>query len=225
MEYILLFLEGVITFISPCILPLLPLYISYFAGGNDESYKSKYTILINAIGFVLGFTIIFTLLGTLAGTFGNFVKEQSTIINFFGGLIVIIFGFNYIGIFKIPFIEKSLKIDFNIKTFKFVSSILFGMIFAIGWTPCVGTFLGAALMIAVNSHEIFKGTIMLLIYSAGLGLPFIICALLIDRIKDAFYFIKINYKIINIISGIILIIIGVSIMTGYLNKLISILTI
>lgn len=225
MEYILLFLEGVITFISPCILPLLPLYLSYFAGESNKTPSGKSNVLINAFGFVLGFTIIFTLLGTLAGTFGNFIKEQSSIINFFGGLIVVIFGINYIGIFKIPFIEKSLKIDFNIKSFKFVSSILFGIIFAIGWTPCVGTFLGAALMIAVNSHEIFKGTIMLLIYSAGLGLPFIICAVLIDRIKDTFEIIKRNYKIINTISGIILIIIGVSIMTGYLNKLISILTI
>jgi len=205
MEYFLLFLEGIITFISPCILPLLPLYVSYFAGGNEEYDKSKY----NALGFVLGFTIIFTLLGTLAGTFGAFIKEQSVIINILGGFIVVLFGVNYMGLFKIPFLERSLKINTEIKTFKFLSSILFGMIFAIGWTPCVGTFLGTALMIAVNSQDIVKGTLMLLVYSIGLGIPFVICAILIDKLKETFNFIKRNYKVISKISGIILVIIGI----------------
>ena len=101
MEYFLLFLEGIITFISPCILPLLPLYVSYFAGGNEGNDESKYNTLINSLGFVLGFTIVFTLLGTLAGTFGNFIKEQSTVINFLGGFILVLFGVNYMGILKI----------------------------------------------------------------------------------------------------------------------------
>jgi len=224
MEYFLLFLEGIITFISPCILPLLPLYVSYFVGGNENGVKSKYNALVNSLGFVLGFTIIFTLLGTLAGTFGAFIKEQSAIINILGGFIVVMFGANYMGILKIPFLEKSLKMNSEIKTFKFLSSVLFGIIFAIGWTPCVGTFLGTALMIAVNSQDILKGTLMLLVYSIGLGIPFVICAILIDKLKETFNFIKRNYKIINRISGIILVIIGISIMTGYLNKVLYLLT-
>lgn len=223
MEYFLLFLEGIITFISPCILPLLPLYISYFIGGNEENAKSQYKALVNSLGFVLGFTIIFTLLGTIAGTFGSFIKEQSVIINILGGFIVVLFGANYMGLFKIPFLERNLKIKAEIKTLKFISSILFGIIFAIGWTPCVGTFLGAALMIAVNSQDMVKGTVMLLIYSIGLGIPFVICALLIDKLKETFNIIKSNYKAINIISGIILVIIGISIMTGHLNKILSLL--
>lgn len=224
MEYLLLFLEGIITFISPCILPLLPLYISYFIGGNDGKEKSKYKALVNSLGFILGFTIIFTLLGTLAGTFGSFIKEQSFIINIFSGFIVILFGINYIGIFKISFLEKSLKLKVEIKTFEFFSSIVFGVIFGIGWTPCVGAFLGTALMIAVNSQETVKGSIMLLVYSLGLGIPFVVCAILIDQLKETLNFIKRNYKIINIISGIILVIIGISIMTGHLNKVLSLLT-
>lgn len=224
MEYFLLFLEGIITFISPCILPLLPLYISYFAGGNDGGSRSKYSALANALGFVLGFTIIFTILGTLAGSFGSFIKEKSSIINVLSGLIIILFGLNYMGIFKIPFLERSLKINAEIKNFKFLSSILFGIIFAIGWTPCVGTFLGTALMVAVNSQHILKGTILLLTYSIGLGIPFVLCAILIDGLKDAFNFIKRNYEIINKVSGIILVVIGFSIMTGYLNKILSLLT-
>ncbi|PRR80384.1 cytochrome c biogenesis CcdA family protein [Clostridium vincentii] len=224
MQYVLLFLEGIITFISPCILPMLPLYISYFAGDNGNVVKSKYNALINSLGFVLGFTIIFTLLGTLAGTFGSFIKEQSTVINVLGGFIVVLMGLNYIGIIKIKFLQRSLKINAKIKAFKFISSVLFGMIFAIGWTPCVGAFLGTALMIAVNSQDILKGTLMLLIYSIGLGIPFVICAILIDRLKGTFNFIKRNYKVINRISGIILVIIGISITTGYLNKVLSFLT-
>ncbi|WP_297418129.1 cytochrome c biogenesis CcdA family protein [Clostridium sp.] len=222
MEYFLLFLEGIITFISPCILPMLPLYISYFAG--ESGSKSRYNSIINSLGFVLGFTIIFTLLGTLAGTFGNFIKHESTIINIISGLIVVTFGLNYIGIFKISILERSLKLNVEIKNFKFISSTLFGMIFAIGWTPCVGTFLGAALMIAVNSKDIIKGTIMLLVYSIGLGIPFIVCAFLIDKIKETFNFIKRNYKIINTISGAILVFVGICIMTGFLNKVLSLLT-
>lgn len=225
MEYFLLFLEGIITFISPCILPMIPIYISYFAGDSMVNDKSKYNVLANSLGFVLGFTIIFTLLGTLAGSFGSFIKSQSNIINIISGLIVVIFGINYIGLFKIQFLERSAKLNVQIKTFKFLSSILFGMIFAIGWTPCVGTFLGAALMIAVNSKDIMKGALMLLIYSIGLGIPFVICAVLIDKIKESFNFIKRNYKIINMLSGIILILVGFSIMTGYFNKVLSYLTI
>lgn len=225
MEYFLLFLEGIITFISPCILPMIPLYISYFAGESIANNKSKYNVLVNSLGFVLGFTIIFTMLGTLAGTFGSFIKSQSNIINIISGLIVVVFGINYIGLFKIPFLERSSKINVQIKTFKFLSSIIFGMIFAIGWTPCVGTFLGAALMIAVNSKDIMKGAFMLLIYSIGLGIPFVICAVLIDKIKESFNFIKRNYKTINMLSGIILILVGIAIMTGYFNKLLSYLTI
>lgn len=132
MEYVLLFLEGIITFISPCILPMLPIYISYFAGESAEENKSRYNTVINTLGFVLGFTVIFTLLGMLAGTFGGLIKEYNSIVNIISGAIVIIFGMNYIGIFKIKFLERSLKINTKIKTFKFLSSIVFGMIFAIG---------------------------------------------------------------------------------------------
>lgn len=225
MEYILLFLEGIITFISPCILPMLPIYISYFTGESGEDNKSRYNTVINTLGFVLGFTVVFTLLGILAGTLGGLIKEYNSIVNIISGVIVIIFGMNYIGIFKIKFLERSFKINIKIRTFKFLSSIIFGMIFAIGWTPCVGTFLGAALMIAINSKEVFKGAIMLLVYSVGLGIPFVICAVFIDSIKGTFNFVKRNYKVINKISGIILIITGIAIMTGYLNRILSILTI
>lgn len=224
MEYILLFLEGIITFISPCILPMLPIYISYFAGGDYENEVNKGSTLKNSIGFVMGFTIVFTLLGTVAGTLGNFIKEYYNILNVIGGTIIVIFGLNYIGLFKIGFLERSYKMNVEINPFRFLSAMVFGMVFAVGWTPCVGTFLGSALMIAANSQSVVKGASMLLVYSIGLGIPFIISAVLIGQLKETMDFIKKNYKTINFISGIILIVIGIAMMTGYLNRILSILS-
>lgn len=223
MNYIILFLEGIITFISPCILPMVPIYISYFMGSDEE--KNKNVALRNSIAFVLGFSILFTIFGALAGTFGSVINEYMKLFNVISGILLIIFGLNYIGILKIQLLQRTFKLKNNIgKKNGLVSSILFGMIFAVGWTPCVGPFLGSALMIAANSQYHMEGIFMLLTYSLGLGLPFILSALLIDSLKNTFSFIKKNYKIINIISGILLIIIGIMMMTGYLNLLLSLLT-
>ncbi|MGG7214089.1 cytochrome c biogenesis CcdA family protein [Clostridium nigeriense] len=224
MNYFILFLEGIITFISPCILPMIPIYVTYFMGGNEDKKSSK--ALINSIGFVIGFSIVFTVLGAAAGTFGSFIQRYMKIFNIMAGVLLIIFGINYIGIFKIPLLERSLKLKGkeDLGNLNLTASILFGMIFAIGWTPCVGTFLGSALMFAANRQNTMEGIFMLLSYSLGLGIPFIISALLIDSLKSAFKFIKKNYKTINTISGILLIIIGVLMMTGYLNLLLSWLT-
>lgn len=223
MNYFILFLEGILTFISPCILPMLPIYISYFIG-EDESKNNK--ALINSIGFVVGFSMIFTVLGAAAGTFGVFIQKYMQLFNIIAGIILIIFGLNYIGIFKITFLERSFKLKnkTNLSKLNLISSTLFGMIFAIGWTPCVGTFLGAALMIAANSQDTLKGILMLISYSLGLGIPFIISALLIENLKSAFKFIKRNYKIINTISGILLIVIGLMMMTGIFKLIIILLT-
>lgn len=224
MEYFILFLEGIMTFVSPCILPMLPIYISYFLGGNEEEKNSN--VLINSIGFVCGFSVVFTVLGGAAGTFGVFIQGYMKTFNIIAGLLLIVFGLNYTGIFKVSLLERTFKLKnkTDLNNLNLISSILFGIIFAIGWTPCVGTFLGSALMIAANSQDTLKGIFMLLSYSLGLGIPFIISALLIDSLKGAFNFIKKNYKVINLISGLLLIIIGLLIMTGYLNLLLSWLT-
>lgn len=225
MNYLILFLEGIMTFISPCILPMIPIYISYFIGDNKLESENK--AIINSIGFVIGFSIIFTMLGALASTFGNFIQEYINVFNIFAGGLLILFGLNYIGLFKIKLIERSFKIKskINLHNLNLFASILFGIIFAIGWTPCVGPFLGSALMIATNSEHILKGVFMLLSYSLGLGIPFILSAILIENLKGAFKFIKKNYKVINLISGLFLIIVGMFMMTGYLNLILLWLTI
>lgn len=225
MEYLLLFLEGIITFISPCILPMIPVYISYFSGGNTGEEEKKYSAVQNVAGFVLGFTIIFTMIGALAGSFGALIKTHQGIVNFVCGIIMMAFGLNYMGVLKLRFLAKSYRIDYEIKTFSFISSVLFGMVFSIGWTPCVGTFLGSALMIAVSSGNIVKGVIMLLIYSIGLGIPFILCGIFINSLKGAFSFIKKHYDMVNKVAGAILVVTGILMMTGTFYKIVSILAI
>lgn len=220
MLYFISFLEGIITFISPCLLPMLPIYISYFAGGDTKNTKKTLT---SALGFIFGFTIVFISLGALAGTLGNLLKEYQTVVNIISGLIVILFGMNYLGIFNLNIFQGSRK-SFNTDNMNFFSSILFGIIFSVGWTPCVGAFLGSALMMASQQGKTMTGMLMLLAYSLGLGLPFILSAVLIQKLKTTFDFIKRNYKIINTVSGILLIIVGVMMATGTLGKLLAILS-
>ena len=224
MNYILLFLEGILTFISPCILPMVPIYVSYFMGKDSGNKKNR--ALINSLGFVLGFSIIFILLGVGASALGLSLNKYMREINIFSGILMIFMGLNYLGILKINILQRTFKLKNKIdkNNVSLASSILFGMIFSIGWTPCVGPFLGSALMIATNSSHIMEGVLMLLTYSLGFGIPFILSALLIDSLKGTFNFIKRNYKIINMISGTILIIVGVMMMTGYLNMLLSMLS-
>jgi cytochrome c-type biogenesis protein len=221
MDYFLTFMEGIITFISPCLLPMLPIYITFFAGNTSAEENKKETIT-RAIGFVLGFTIVFTLLGATAGTFGKIIKEYSLIFNIIGGFILIIFGLNYMQVLKLNFLNSTKKLKSDLKVNGFLSSLLFGIIFSIGWTPCVGAFLGSALMLAANSQSTIKGVTLLFIYSLGLGIPFIISAFLIGSLKQGFEKIKKHYKTINFISGLLLIIIGIMMMFGLLNSFLSI---
>lgn len=220
MQYVLLFLEGIITFVSPCLLPMLPIYISFFAAGESNRKRT----IINSLGFVLGFTIVFVILGAFAGMLGGALRRYSTIVNIITGLIVIILGLNFIGIIKIGFLNKVDSKTVNTKDLKFFSSALFGIVFSIGWTPCVGAFLGSALMMASQQGGTLKGILMLLVYSLGLGIPFVASALLIDSLKGAFDFIKKNYKIINVISGCLLIIVGILMATGMMGKFLALMS-
>ncbi|MBE6758770.1 MAG: cytochrome c biogenesis protein CcdA [Ruminococcaceae bacterium] len=221
MQYFISFLEGIITFVSPCLLPMLPVYISYFAGGDRE--PSTRRTLKNALGFVAGFTVVFVLMGALAGTVGSFLREYQTVVNIVTGLVVVFFGLNFLGVFKLN-LFRGINTKIDKKNLSFFSSVLLGIVFSLGWTPCVGAFLGSALMLASQQGHVLTGIIMLLLYSAGLGIPFVASALLIDRLKSAFSFIKRNYKVINIVCGSLLIVIGVLMMTGLLNKLLAVLS-
>ena len=220
MQYAIAFLEGMITFISPCLLPMLPIYISYFAGGGERSMGKT---LQNATGFVAGFTAVFVVLGALAGTLGSFLREYQTVVNIVSGLIVVIFGLNFLGVLKFNLFRGGGR-QVNTDNMGVFSAVLFGVVFSVGWTPCVGAFLGSALMLASQQGHVAEGMLMLLVYSLGLGIPFIISAVLIDYLKSAFDWIKKNYKVINIVSGSLLVAIGVLMATGLLERLIGVLS-
>ena len=217
MQYMISFLEGIVTFISPCLLPMLPIYIGFFAGGGERSARKTLTC---ASGFVLGFTAVFVAMGALAGTLGSFLIRYQTIVNLVLGGIVVLFGLNYLGVLNLNLFKG---VQGNVKTrdMNFLSAFLFGLVFSVGWTPCVGVFLGSALMLASQQGSAMVGTLMLLCYSLGLGVPFLISAVLIDQLKGTFNFVKRNYGIINKVCGILLIAVGVLMATGLLTKVLN----
>ena len=206
MDYVFTFLEGIASFISPCLLPMLPIYISYFIGEDDKNTSKA---VINASGFVLGFTIVFLILSIFASQLGIFISSNIKYIKIVFGIIIILLGLNYMEIFKIKFLNKSKVINTNTKNLNFIKAMLFGILFSISWTPCIGTFLSAALLLIAKQQDMLKGITLMIVYSIGLGIPFIISAVLIEKLKEIFNFIKKNYNIIKKISGMILIIMGI----------------
>ena len=220
MQYFISFLEGIITFISPCLLPMLPIYITYFAGGGDRSSRKT---LCNALGFVLGFTLVFTAMGALAGTLGGFLTSHQKALNIVSGLIVMVFGLNYLGVLKLNLFRGNGR-SMESRDLGFFSALLFGIVFSLGWTPCVGAFLGSALMLASQQGHVLEGIVMLLLYSLGLGIPFLVSAVLIDQLKTAFDWVKSHYRTINIVCGCLLILIGVLMATGLMGRFLAILS-
>lgn len=205
MEYLLTFLEGFASFISPCVLPLIPLYVSYFAGSDSKKSKA----LKNSIAFVLGFSIVFILLAVIVNTLGVAFSKYARYIKIVFGVLVILLGLGYMDILKIEIFSKFKKLGYNVKNLNFFKSLVFGMLFSISMTPCVGTFLTSALLLIATKETILKGLVLIVLYCVGLGLPFIISSVLIERLKNVFNVIKKHYDIVKKISGIILIVMGI----------------
>lgn len=220
MQYVLLFLEGLITFISPCLLPMLPVYISYFAAGEENGRRTR----IHALGFVFGFTCVFVLLGAFAGTLGALLRAYETAVNIVTGLVVIVLGLHFLGVLRLGCLNRGVRMSSGVNNLTFPAAVLFGMAFSVAWTPCVGAFLGSALMLASRQGGTLAGVSMLLVYSLGLGVPFVASAVLIDRLKGVFDFIKRNYGPINIASGCLLVAVGVLMATGMMGRFLSLLT-
>jgi len=202
MDYILTFLEGIASFISPCLLPMVPIYISYFIGEDDNNNKRA---ILNSVGFVLGFTTVFLILSIFASQLGAILSNNIKYIKIFFGIVIILFGLNYMGLLNIKFLNKSKVKNMKITNFNFLKAMLFGILFSVSWTPCIGTFLSSALLLIAREQDMLKGIILMLLYSIGLGIPFIISAILIEKLKNVFDFIKKHYDVIKRISGVILI--------------------
>ena len=201
MNIIQTFLEGLISFVSPCMLPLLPVYVTYFSAGE----AGKADIFLRAFAFMAGFTVVFVALGVFAGSLGAALAAHRTAVNVVCGVLVIVFGLGYLGLFRLPF--SGMKSGFT--PTGVVSAFVFGLIYSVSLTPCVGAFLGAALMQAASAGGAAQGAVLLLAYSLGLGVPFVLSAVLLNRFKAAFGFIKGRYNIINPLCGALLVLFGV----------------
>ena len=211
MQYLITFLEGIISFISPCMLPMLPVYISYFAGEKGEKGKT----FLHALFFVLGFTVVYCLMGLFFGSLNVFLQRHRQVVNIVTGVLVILFGLSYLEVIPLPFLKG---MGGGRKVTGILSAFVFGVVYSISLTPCTGAFLGSALMQAANARTAWTGVLLLLLYSLGLGLPFLISAVLIDRLRSAFNWIKRHYRIINLICGLFLIAVGVLMALGVFQR-------
>ena len=201
---------------------MLPIYLSYLMGGAAGG--SKLSAFKNSLGFVLGFTVTFVALGAFAGSVGSLLQHHQIAVNIVSGLIVVLFGLHFLGLFQLR-LFRGLGSGASVARGDFLSSMLFGLVFSVGWTPCVGAFLGSALMLASQQGSALKGVTLLLAYSLGLGVPFLLSALLLDQLKSAFDWIKRHYRPIQFFSGGLLIVVGIAMMTGLMGRLLSVLAI
>lgn len=205
-EFALLFIEGILAFISPCFLPMIPVYLTYLIGQGNQSDKK---LAANALGFILGFTLVFVALGMTATQLSRFFIQERLLFQRIGGGLLILFGLNMAGLFRLGFLNRDAR--FAVKTHKegFFPSLLFGVIISFGWSPCLGAFLGAALIQAGNSQTLWLGGFKLFVFSIGLGVPFFVSALLFNNLTGVFQAIKKHFQAISLVSGLFLILMGV----------------
>ncbi len=218
-ELFVAFGAGLISFLSPCVLPLIPGYISYISGSSLNDLVEKKDInLIPIILFTVGFSLIFIIFGAASTYLGQVLLQNSYELRIFAGLIIIILSLHILGLINIKFLNYEKRIQTNVNN-NFYSPILIGMAFAFGWTPCIGPILGTILVIAATEETISKGIILLILYSLGLAIPFILSGYLIQKFLIFSKNFKNNINLISKIGGIILLITGVLILTNQLQAL------
>ncbi len=223
MTYLLTFLEGVITFVSPCLLPLLPVYLAFFAGdvAPDETPNVRRT-LVGSLCFVLGFATLFTLMGAFAGAVGTFLVQYRRVLDIVFGVALVVLGLNYMGVFHLSLFDRMQRANAR-PSHGPMGMFVFGLAFALCWTPCVGAFLASALSLAATSASAVSGVGLLACFSAGLGLPFVLSSVLIDQLKGAFAWVKKHYTLVNRVCGGLLVAEGVLMATGLLGSWMSLL--
>ncbi|MCD6459667.1 sulfite exporter TauE/SafE family protein [bacterium] len=221
------FAAGLVSFLSPCVLPLIPTYVAFITGFSlnelQDSHKDSAMLkkmIINSLAFILGFSTIFILLGASASFIGQFLNEYKTVISKIGGFVIIFLGLFMTGLFKVQSLLQEKKFHISKKPLGLIGTFLVGVTFAAGWTPCVGPILGSVLVVAGSSGHFLKGIILLTAYSLGLGIPFFISTLAIGWLLSFNKKIMKYVNIISVLGGIFLIIIGLLMVTGKFNMLI-----
>ncbi len=225
---LIVFLQGLASFFTPCVLPLLPVYLSYLAGASveeiGESRRLHRNTILNALGFVLGLSLVFIVLGATASALGRFIYTYAEVIRKASGIIVIAFGLHHAGIIHIRILDREKRMELQDASPKFMNSFLLGTTFSFGWTPCVGPVLASVLMMASSEKTVLAGVKLLGVYSLGLGLPFILSALAINYMIHHLRALYKYFNIIKMVSGLLLVIMGILIYTNYLYKLSAILS-
>ena len=219
MLYLLTFLEGILSILSPCLLPLLPVYLSYFAGNQEENQKRGQIARI--LAFIAGFTLSFMVLGLVFSTLGSVVSRHQTVVNLVCGGAMVFFGLSYLHVIPLSLFGSGPK---SMKVYDITSSFLFGLLYPVNLTPCVGAFLGSALALAATTGSVGQGTALLLVYSLGLGLPFLLSALIMSHLSVFFSKVKAHYAVIDRISGGLLVVMGVLVMTGLFQRFLALFT-
>jgi cytochrome c-type biogenesis protein len=224
----IVFIAGLLSFLSPCVLPLVPGYIAFVAGipvdeitGNRWKGRQMATAMLSSSLFVIGFSVVFVLLGATATWLGALLTQRLQLLTTFAGVVIIFFGIHQIGIFKFSFLMSTKQIDLPADKLGRFKAPLLGAAFAFGWTPCVGPILGAILTYAATMDTVNRGVILLIVYSAGLGIPFLLTTVAM-RFSLKFYSkIKKHMNFIQKLSGAILILFGILIITGKLTWITS----
>jgi len=228
MSIFIAFSAGLLSFVSPCVLPLIPSYLTYMTGvsfhdltAQDSMAKVRWATFRHSLAFVLGFTLVFTLMGASATSIGNLIAKHQELILRVGGGIIILLGIHFLGIIQFKFLEKNKQLQIRRKRIGLFGSFLTGITFAAGWTPCIGPILASILLYASSTGSVSKGIILLAFYSLGLAIPFIFAGLAINTFLGASGWIKRHLRVINIISGSLLIIVGAAMIMGGFNVLIG----
>tara|TARA_B100001057_G_scaffold101695_1_gene98807 strand:+ start:2188 stop:2895 length:708 start_codon:yes stop_codon:yes gene_type:complete len=218
-ELIVAFGAGLISFLSPCVLPLIPGYVSYISGCSlNELIEKKKVNLVPIILFTLGFSIVFIIFGAASTFLGQALLQNSYELRIVAGLLIVLLSLHILGIINIKFLNYEKRIQTNINK-NFYSPILIGMAFAFGWTPCIGPILGSILVLAATEESINKGILLLIFYSLGLAIPFILSGYLMQKFLIFSKNFKRNINLVSKIGGIILLITGILILTNQLQAL------
>ena len=230
--YIGAFIAGLLSFLSPCVLPLIPSYITYITGisfadlqAEHPSHVIRQKSILHSLSFICGFTAVFVLLGASATFIGSFLSENATVIRKIGGILLVLLGIHVTGLFPLKFLLGEKRVSIKHKPAGYIGSFLVGIAFAAGWTPCIGPILAAILAVAATEEKVYQGVLLLLLYSLGLGVPFFLSALALHRFLAVFNRFKKYIHLFEVVTGVFLVVIGVLIYTNWLSRLSGYVTI
>ena len=219
------FVAGFLSFVSPCVLPLIPGYISFVSGASLEDMRAGHgaarrQVLLSSLAFVLGFSLVFVALGASATAIGRFIFDKLPILTKIAGALIILFGLHMMGVFRLGFLDNEKRAQTQRKPAGPIGALLVGIAFAFGWTPCIGPILAGILVVAGSKDTIGEGVLLLAVYSLGLGVPFLLTSLAIDRFFSVAAAIRRHYHAIELSSGGLLVAIGLLIFTGQLTVIV-----